>query len=40
MKYLNIACQQNPAEARKVLGEYFPTGMDPKDYFNYERVKE
>lgn len=40
LKYLNIACQQNPAEARKVLGEYFPTGMDPKDYFNYERVKE
>lgn len=40
LKYLNIACQQNPAEARKVLGEYFPTGMDPKDYFDYERVKE
>lgn len=40
LKYLNIACQQNPSEARKVLGEYFPTGMDPKDYFNYERVKE
>lgn len=40
LKYLNIACQQNPSEARKVLGEYFPTGMDPKDYFDYEKVKE
>ena len=40
MKYLNIACHQNPIEARKILGEYFPTGMDPKDYFDYEKAKE
>lgn len=40
MKYLYIACQQNPTEARKILGEYFPAGMDPKDYFDYEKAKE
>ena len=40
MKYLNIACHQNPIEARKILGEYFPTGMNPKDYLDYEKAKE
>lgn len=36
LKYLNIAAKQNPYETRKVLGEYFPEGMDPSDYFDYE----
>ena len=36
LKFLRIACQQNPQEARKILGENFPEGMDPKDYYDYE----
>lgn len=36
LKFLRIACQQNPQEARKILGANFPEGTDPKDYYDYE----
>lgn len=36
LKYLKMACESNPLEARKILGEEFPAGMDPKDYYDYE----
>lgn len=36
LKYLKMACEVNPIEARKILGEEFPVGMDPKDYYDYE----
>lgn len=36
MECLKTACQRNPLEARKVLGEYYPESMDPKDYYDYE----
>jgi len=35
MHYLKLATEKNPAEAQKVLGDMFPKGTDPKDYFNY-----
>lgn len=37
IKALRTACQRNPVEARKVLGEFFPEGMEPKDYCDYEQ---
>ena len=40
MQSLQTACQRNPAEARKVLGEFFPAGMEPKDYYSYELSKQ
>lgn len=40
LKYLKTACEQNPLEARKVLGEYFPEGMNPNDYYSYEVAKQ
>lgn len=36
LKYLKMACEKNPNEARKILGAEFPEGMDPKDYYAYE----
>lgn len=36
LKFLKMACESNPAEAKKILGEEFPEGMDPKDYYDYE----
>ncbi|MBQ5455103.1 MAG: hypothetical protein IIT63_04675 [Prevotella sp.] len=29
------ACQQNPVEAKMVLGEIFPENLSPDDYVNY-----
>lgn len=40
MEYLKIACERNPAEARKILGADFPEGMDPKDYYDYELSRQ
>lgn len=40
MEYLKIACDRNPAEARKILGADFPEGMDPKDYYDYELSRQ
>lgn len=36
LKYLKMACEKNPTEARKILGGDYPEGMDPKDYYSYE----
>ena len=33
---LKTACQRNPAETKKVLGEFYPETLDPKDYYDYE----
>jgi hypothetical protein len=33
--YLKKACDCNPEEARAILGEFFPSHMDPKDYYQY-----
>ena len=35
MKYLKIAVDKNPKEAKIVLGRLFPEGMDPHDYYNF-----
>ena len=35
LKYLKIATEQNPKEARTVLGNYFPEDMQPKEYYQY-----
>lgn len=40
LKYLKIACEKNPGEARKILGSDFPEGMDPKDYYDYETSRQ
>ena len=40
LKYLRLACEKNPGEARKILGDDFPEGMDPKDYYGYELGRE
>lgn len=39
MKYLEMACRKNPEEARKILGGDFPEGMEPKDYYDYEKSR-
>lgn len=35
LHYLKKACECNPEEAQTVLGEYFPEGMRPNDYYEY-----
>lgn len=40
LKYLKMACEINSTEARKILGDEFPEGMDPKDYYDYEIGKQ
>ena len=35
LSFLSIAVQKNPEEARNVLGDLFPEGMDPEDYYQY-----
>ena len=35
LEYLKLACDNNPLEARKILGDEFPQGMEPKDYYSY-----
>lgn len=34
-KYLKLAVEKNPKEAKSVLGRLFPDGMDPQDYYDY-----
>lgn len=36
LKYLRLSCEKNPEESRKILGNDFPEGMEPKDYYDYE----
>ena len=40
MKYLRLSCDINPTEARRVLGDQFPQGMNPKEYYDYELKKD
>lgn len=42
MKYLQLACEKNPQEARLVLSGLFPEGMATTDYYTYmlEKMKE
>ena len=35
LKYLKKAAEKNPKEAKTVLGNMFPEGMEPKDYYRY-----
>ena len=42
LKYLKMAVDRNPKEARTVLGCYFPEDMPPQDYYEYmsNKLKE
>lgn len=42
IKYLRIAVERNPTETRLVLGDYYPAGMEPKDYYEYtlDRIRK
>ncbi len=42
LKYLQLACEKNPEEARSVLGFMFPDDMEVKDYYCYmqQLIKE
>ncbi|MBP3767683.1 MAG: tetratricopeptide repeat protein [Prevotella sp.] len=35
LKFLKLAVEHNPGEARIVLNTLFPEGMNPKDYYQY-----
>lgn len=35
LRYLKIAMEKNPQEAKTVLGPYFPKDMAPEDYYDY-----
>lgn len=35
LKYLKMSVEKNPDEAKAVLGEMFPQGMEPYDYLEY-----
>jgi len=35
LKYMKMATDRNPKEAKQVLGHLFPEGTDPKDYTQY-----
>lgn len=37
LKYLDIAVERTPLDVAALLGEFFPVGMEPKDYVDYER---
>lgn len=39
LHYLQEAVRRNPNEARQVLGQLFPYGMDPKNYYSYMQNK-
>ncbi len=39
LKHLQTAVARNPQEARLVLGFLFPEGMDPKEYYDYMKVR-
>ena len=42
LKYLRLACEKNPTEARLVLSALFPSDVAPKDYYSYieEKLKK
>ena len=40
LEYLKLACDINPLEARKILGDEFPAGMEPKDYYSYAITRQ
>ena len=35
LRYLKMAVERNPKEAKAVLNSYFPEGMHPEDYYDY-----
>ena len=35
LHYLKLASEKNPKEAKTVLSGLFPSGMDPKEYYQY-----
>lgn len=35
LHYLKLAAERNPKEAKTILGDMFPEGMDPADYYSY-----
>ena len=35
LHYLKLASEKNPKEARTILGGLFPSGLDPKEYYQY-----
>lgn len=35
LHYLKIACECNPKEVQRVLGRYFPTDIQPADYYKF-----
>ena len=35
MHYLKLASEKNPKEAKTVLSGMFPSGMDPKEYYQF-----
>ena len=35
--YLKMACENNPHEAKQVMGHLFPENFQPKDYYEYAR---
>ena len=39
MKYLKMACERNPQEARQVLAYLFPEDMKAGEYYNYMKGK-
>lgn len=35
LRYLKLAAERNPQEAKTILGDMFPEGMNPTDYYSY-----
>lgn len=35
LKYVKIAVEKNPIEARAIIGDILPKGLEPEDYYNY-----
>ncbi len=35
LRYLKLAAERNPQEAKTILGDMFPEGMNPADYYSY-----
>lgn len=40
LKYLKLSCEINPTEASRVLGNKFPQGMNPHNFYDYEMKME
>ena len=34
-KYVKLACEKNPAEAKSILGAFFPKDIEPSQYYTY-----